>query len=63
MGSSAMNPALKTYIEERLTSGKTEHLLRLHVWNPEIVSRGYVGMITIPNWMFIRSFEDLEKHY
>ena len=62
MGSSAMNPALKTYIEERLTSGKTDTYSAFMLRNLRLVlSRGYVGMITIPNWMFIRSFEDLRK--
>jgi hypothetical protein len=62
MGSSAMNPALKNFIEAQLSYGKTDTYSAFMLRNLRLVMpHGYVGMITIPNWMFIRSFEDLRK--
>ena len=62
MGASAMNPALKTFIEAGLSFGKTDTYSAFMLRNLILaMPHGYVGMITIPNWMFIRSFEDLRK--
>ena len=60
MGSKFFNPLLKTFINETYAEGKSDaygaFMLRLAGL---AVESGYVGMITIPNWMFLSSFEDL----
>ncbi|MCE5333556.1 MAG: BREX-1 system adenine-specific DNA-methyltransferase PglX, partial [Desulfobacteraceae bacterium] len=60
MGSKFFNPDLKHFINEAYAEGKSDaygafmfRLARL------AVEKGYVGMITIPNWMFLSAFEDL----
>jgi hypothetical protein len=60
MGSKFFNPLLKTFINDKYAEGKSDaygaFMLRLAQLS---VESGYVGMITIPNWMFLSSFEDL----
>ena len=62
MGSGAMNVALKNFVEERYSAGKADlygcFILRLLQF---AVPKGVIGLITIPNWMFLGGFEDLRK--
>jgi hypothetical protein len=62
MGSGAMNVALKNFVEERYSAGKADlygcFILRLLQF---AVPKGAIGLITIPNWMFLGGFEDLRK--
>jgi hypothetical protein len=62
MGSGAMNAKVLAFVREffpeacaDLYSVFTQRNLSL------AVTRGLVGMITIPNWMFLASFEELRK--
>ncbi len=62
MGGSAMNPALKSFIEENWGAGKADTYAAFILRNLSLVLRGgLVGMITIPNWLSIDRFEVLRK--
>ena len=62
MGSGAMNASLKKLVEELYPAGKPDlygcFILRLLNF---VVPKGAIGLITIPNWMFLSGFEDLRK--
>jgi hypothetical protein len=62
MGSGAMSVALKNFVEERYSEGKADlygcFILRLLQF---AFPQGAIGLITIPNWMFLGGFEDLRK--
>lgn len=60
MGSKYYCPALKELVNSEYTSGKTD-LYGVFTLRNMLLAKdgGNVGMITIPNWMFISSFEDL----
>ena len=62
MGSGSFNKSVKAFVHKTYKAGKQDlygvYILR----NFELVSdAGIVAMITIPNWMFLSSFEDLRK--
>jgi len=62
MGSKAMNPRLKSFVEEHLNGGKSDLFGAFTLRNlNSTLDSGFIGMITIPNWMFLESFEDLRK--
>jgi hypothetical protein len=62
MGSGAMNVALKNFVEERYPAGSADlygcFILRLLQF---AVPKGAIGLITIPNWMFLGGFQALRK--
>jgi len=60
MGAAAMNPKLKSFIEKTLAAGKADSYSAFIQRNLSLVPRnGYIAMITIPNWMFLKTFEEL----
>ncbi len=62
MGAAAMNPLLKEYVETHLEAGKGDTYAAFILRNILLVGRGgYVAMITIPNWMFLKTFETLRS--
>lgn len=62
MGQKQMNPRLKTFVEEHLNAGKSDLFAAFTLRNLNYtLDSGFIGMITIPNWMFLESFEDLRK--
>ena len=62
MGQKQMNPMLKTFVEEHLNAGKSDLFAAFTIRNLNYTPEsGFIGMITIPNWMFLESFEDLRK--
>lgn len=60
MGSGSFNTDLKKFIEDNYAPGKPNiygaYILRNLFF---CIRKGLVGMITIPNWMFVTSFEEL----
>jgi hypothetical protein len=62
MGNGNMNTSLKDFVETNFEKGKPDlygcFLLRTLAL---IHSGGRIGMITIPNWMFLGGFEDFRK--
>lgn len=60
MGAAAMNPKLKVFIESNLKAGKADTYSAFILRNLTLtVTGGRVAMITIPNWMFLKTFEML----
>jgi hypothetical protein len=60
MGAAAMNPKLKSFIEKTLEAGKADSYSAFIQRNLSLVPcNGYIAMITIPNWMFLKTFEEL----
>jgi hypothetical protein len=60
MGSGQMNASLATFVGNTLSEGKADMYAAFILRNLALVMRGgKVGMITIPNWMFLSSFEEL----
>ncbi len=63
MGSGAMNPSLKAFLSNCFNAGRADLYAAFILNNLSLIEDGgSVGMITIPNWMFIQSFEDLRNH-
>jgi hypothetical protein len=62
MGSKYYCPALKKFINESYEAGKADTYSAFCLRNMSLVKDGgRIGMITIPNWMFLSSFEQLRK--
>jgi hypothetical protein len=62
MGGAAMNPLLKEFIENSWKTGKADTYAAFILRNITLALHGgAIAMITIPNWMFLRSFADLRK--
>ena len=62
MGSSHMNDILKTYLERHYQEGKNDLMTAFMIKSMNsLLSNGYWGMINLPSWMFISSYEDLRK--
>jgi hypothetical protein len=60
MGSKAYNPNLKIFVQQNYPQAKPDLYCCFILRNLELVADGgYVGMITIPNWMFLGTFEKL----
>jgi hypothetical protein len=60
MGSGGMNTHLKNFVNYTYTAGKADLYSAFMLQNLRLCSRGgAIGMITIPNWMFIESFRNL----
>jgi hypothetical protein len=57
MGGGAMNSALKTFVSESFPAGKADLYGAFILRNLRLVTaNGFVGMITIPNWLFLDGF-------
>ncbi|MDR4485141.1 MAG: BREX-1 system adenine-specific DNA-methyltransferase PglX [Nitrospirales bacterium] len=60
MGSGFYCAALKRFVDDSYKAGKADLYAVFALRNIQFATRnGYVGMITIPNWMFLASFADL----
>jgi hypothetical protein len=63
MGDAGYNPPLKEFVETHYKAGLTDLYGAFILRNLEfVVPHGSVAMITIPNWMFIQTFEELRHH-
>ena len=62
MGSSSFNPTVKSFVEKNYASSKSD-LYGVYVSRNLELCRlnGSIGMITIPNWMFLSSFKELRR--
>ena len=62
MGSKFYVPTLKKFIEKHYKVAKGDLYTCFMVRNEHLAKAGaLIGMITIPNWMFLSSYEDLRK--
>lgn len=62
MGSKFYVPTLKKYIEKNYKDAKGDLYTCFMVRNSSLSKAGaLIGMITIPNWMFLSSYEDLRE--
>lgn len=60
MGAAAMNSKLKDFIESNWKAGKADTYSAFILRNLALaIAGGRVAMITIPNWMFLKTFESL----
>ncbi len=58
MGSATMNPILKAHLKKHFVEGKQDTFGAFVQQSLQLLHRqGYVAAITIPNWMFLGSFE------
>ena len=62
MGSKYYSPKLKTFVNKEYRDAKADLYACFIQRNAVFVKpNGFVGMITIPNWMFLSSFEEVRK--
>lgn len=62
MGAAAMNSKLKDFVETKFEIGRGDSYAAFLLRNITLaLSDGCIGMITIPNWMFISSFMELRS--
>lgn len=62
MGTKFYSPSLKTFVNENYPAGKADLYGAFLLRNIDLVKNdGHIGMITIPNWMFLSSFEQLRE--
>jgi hypothetical protein len=62
MGIKYYSPSLKTFVNREYKQSKADLYSCFMQRNSAAAkSNGFVGMITIPNWMFLSSFEDMRK--
>ena len=62
MGSGGFNSTLKAFVEKHYKEDKGDLYAAFISRNLELARPfGAIGMITIPNWMFLSSFEDLRN--
>jgi hypothetical protein len=62
MGGKYFPPSLKRFIQEHYKSGKADLYAAFILRNLTLARvGGWVGMITIPNWMFLSGFESVRK--
>lgn len=62
MGSGGMNSELKDFANAYYEDSKADAYTMFIVKNTEMsLKKGFIGMITIPNWMFLSSFENLRN--
>ena len=60
MGSKFYCPALKNFVNDTYSAGKADLYAAFTLRNIQLAKdNGHVGMITIPNWMFLSSFKQL----
>lgn len=63
MGGKGMNPQLKRLVEGKYRFAKGDLYTCFIAQNTRLSkANGIVAMITIPNWMFLSSFEELRNH-
>lgn len=63
MGAGFYSPSLKQFVIKEYKDAKADLYSCFIERNMKTAKRnGFVGMITIPNWMFLSSFEDFRKH-
>ena len=62
MGAAAMNPRLKNFVETEFEIGRGDTYAAFLLRNTSLaLPNGCIGMVTIPNWMFITSFVELRR--
>jgi len=60
MGASNMNTQLSDYVKKNYPDGKADLMTVFMIQAKDLLlSNGYWGMINLPSWMFLASFEDL----
>lgn len=62
MGSKFYVPSLKAFVAQKFEPGKADLYGCFAVRGLSLLRRtGFMGMITIPNWMFLSTFEDFRR--
>jgi hypothetical protein len=62
MGSNGMNGPLKLFIQDKYPAAKADLMTCFMSRAPTLVlGAGYWGMINLPSWMFLSSFEEFRK--
>lgn len=62
MGAKYYNDRLKSFVNEQYGDGKADLYAAFIIRDSQLASpHGSIGMITIPNWMFLSSFEELRN--
>ena len=62
MGSSAMNSSLLAYIRKYYSQGKSDlYAVFVSRCGDYCLSNGFISMITMHNWMFLSSYENLRR--
>ncbi len=62
MGSKFYSPELKSFVNRHYAPGKADLYGCFTIRNSELCKQGgHIAMLTIPNWMFLSSFEPLRK--
>lgn len=64
MSSSSFTSKLKSFSENTYVSGRTD-MFELFIWRLGCLVEidGFASMITLHNWMFIKSYEELRRHF
>ncbi len=63
MGASNMNIVLSDYVKKNYDEGKADLMTVFMVLaEDKIVQNGKMGMINLPSWLFLSTFENLRKH-
>lgn len=63
MGSGNMNATLSKYVKEEYEEGKADMMtVFMVVAENHIEKNGKIGMITLPSWLFLSTFENLRKN-
>lgn len=63
MGSGAMNKALKDFANSHFPNAKADLFAMFMVRSIEsVITNGYVGMINLPSWLFLSTFEALRDY-
>jgi hypothetical protein len=62
MGSKFFNAIMKAFVEDYYGGGRNDLYACFMARNVQLtISGGFVGMITLPGWLFLTSFEDLRR--
>lgn len=63
MGGGNMNATLSKYVKDEYEEGKADMMtVFMVVAENHIEKNGKIGMITLPSWLFLSTFEDLRKN-
>ncbi|MEA5471425.1 BREX-1 system adenine-specific DNA-methyltransferase PglX, partial [Spirulina sp. 06S082] len=63
MGSKSFNPNVKEFVNKHYKAAKSDLYACFVLRNLQLCQQnGVISMLTIPNWMFLSSFEDIRKY-
>jgi type II restriction/modification system DNA methylase subunit YeeA len=62
MGGKGMNPALRKFAQDSYTDSKSDLFAMFMERGLELISKkGFMGMINLPSWLFLSSYESLRE--